>query len=89
MKLLTVILVILLALLQYRLWFGKNSWPDYLKLKKEIEVQEQLNAELKKRNQLHYKEIADLQDGLHAVEERSRNELGMIKEGEQFYRIVE
>ena len=76
-------------LLQYRLWFGKNSWPDYLKLQQDIVVQEQINAELSKRNQLHYKEIADLKSGLQAVEERSRNELGMIKEGEQFYRIVE
>lgn len=89
MKWFATVLIVLLALLQYRLWFGKNSWPDYLLLKKEIVSQSAENKALKAKNKLQYKEIKDLKNGLDAIEERARNQLGLIKEGETFYRIVE
>ena len=79
----------LLLLLQYRLWFGKNSWPDYLVLKQEITTQTLANKALKNKNTLRYREIDDLQSGLAAIEERARNELGLIKEDEVFFRIIE
>ena len=79
----------LLLLLQYRLWFGKNSWPDYLVLKQEITTQTLANNALKNKNTLRYREIDDLQSGLAAIEERARNELGLIKEDEVFFRIIE
>ena len=78
-----------LLLLQYRLWFGKNSWPDYLVLKQEITTQPLANNALKNKNTLRYREIDDLQSGLAAIEERARNELGLIKEDEVFFRIIE
>jgi len=78
----------LLASLQYRLWFGKNSVPDYLTMQKEVEEQTIQNANLEQRNSLLKADIDDLKIGLDAAEERARNELGLIKEGETFYRIL-
>lgn len=89
MKWFSAILIVLLVLLQQRLWTGKNSWPDYLQLKQDIEVQNQANQKLADKNQLQYKEIADLKNGLEAIEERARNQLGLIKSDEDFYRFVE
>lgn len=89
MKWFTAVLIVLLALLQHRLWFGKNSWPDYLQLKQEIVSQSVENKKLIAKNELQYKEISDLKNGLQAIEERARNQLGLIKDDEVFYRIVE
>jgi len=88
MKWVTVILITLLALLQYRLWFGKHSVPDYLVMEQEVTEQRQQNANLTQRNSLLKADISDLKVGLEAVEERARNELGLIKQGETFYRIL-
>lgn len=88
MKWLTAMLLILLCMLQYRLWFGKHSVPDYLAIEEEVKQQQQQNANLKQRNNLLKADINDLKIGLEAIEERARNELGLIKEGETFYRIL-
>jgi len=88
MRLITSMLVVFLALLQYRLWFGKNSVPDYLDLKDEMNRQQLANEKLTQRNKLLYADIDDLKSGLEAIEERARNELGMIKEGETFFRLI-
>jgi cell division protein FtsB len=89
MKIFTTILVVLLILLQHRLWFGKNSWPDYLTLKQEIISHTKANEALEHKNQLQYREIADLKNGLAAIEERARNQLGLVKYNEDFFRIIE
>jgi cell division protein FtsB len=88
MKWLTVILITLLVLLQYRLWFGKNSVPDLLDMQQEVTDQSLQNSNLIQRNSLLKADISDLKIGLDAVEERARNELGLIKQGETFYRIL-
>ena len=88
MRAFTVLLLILLALLQYRLWFGKNSVPDYLALQEEVTRQEIANEKLKQRNKLLYADTDDLKLGSEAIEERARNELGMIKENETFFRLI-
>jgi|TARA_B110000091_G_C13704482_1_gene427702 cell division protein FtsB len=88
MRLITTGLVIFFLLLQYRLWFGKNSVPDYISLQSEVVRQKIDNEKLKQRNKLLYADTDDLKLGLEAIEERSRNELGMIKQGETFFRIV-
>jgi len=75
-------------LLQYRLWFGKNSVPDYLALENEVQRQTLDNDKLKQRNKLLYADTDDLKSGVEAIEERARNELGMIKEGEIFFRLI-
>ncbi|MBM7071936.1 cell division protein FtsB [Shewanella sp. OPT22] len=88
MRFLYASLFVLLAMLQYRLWQGENSLREYFSLQKQIEVQSQSNDKLKARNQVLKEEIADLKGGTEAIEERARNELGLVKEGETFYRVV-
>lgn len=88
MRTVTAILFMFFLLLQYRLWFGKNSVPDYLTLKSEVARQHDANDKLNQRNKLLYADTDDLKLGSEAIEERARNELGMIKEGETFFRII-
>ena len=79
MRAITVLLLIFIVLLQHRLWFGKNSVPDYLALENEVQRQILDNDKLKQRNKLLYADTDDLKSGVEAIEERARNELGMIK----------
>ena len=88
MRLITAVLLIFLLLLQYRLWFGKNSVPDYLALEEEVSRQMANNNKLKQRNKLLYADTDDLKSGTEAIEERARHELGMIKQGETFFRVI-
>ncbi len=78
----------MLGALQYRLWLGKNSVADYLAKQQDVQKQSRQNANLVQRNALLKADINDLTIGLEAVEERARNELGLIKRGETFYRIL-
>lgn len=61
---------------------------EHAAIRSEIEVQQLVNGELQDRNNKMFAEIEDLRQGLDAIEERARNELGLVKEGETFYRIV-
>jgi cell division protein FtsB len=88
MKSVVVVLFTLFCSLQYRLWFGKNSVPDFMISSKEVALQVAHNANLKQRNSLLKADISDLKIGLEAAEERARNDLGLIKQGETFYRIL-
>lgn len=88
MRIISTILIIFLLLLQYRLWFGKNSVPDYYGLKEDVQRQKLANEKLKSRNKILYADIDDLKIGVQAIEESARNELGMIKEGETFFRLI-
>ena len=88
MRAFTLLLLIVFGLLQYRLWFGKNSVPDYLALQEDVIRQQQVNEKLKQRNKLLYADTDDLKLGTEAIEERARNELGMIKENETFFRLI-
>tara|TARA_B110000091_G_C13724362_1_gene436211 strand:+ start:418 stop:696 length:279 start_codon:yes stop_codon:yes gene_type:complete len=88
MKWVVTVLFTLFCLLQYRLWFGKNSVSDFMIMKKEVTLQISHNANLRQRNGLLKADIHDLNIGLEAAEERARNELGLIKQGEIFYRIL-
>jgi cell division protein FtsB len=88
MRVFTAVLLVLLMLLQYRLWFGKNSVPDYLALKEDVVRQQTVNEKLQQRNKLLYADTDDLKLGLEAIEERARNELGMIKGNETFFRLI-
>lgn len=82
-------LVIFIILLQYPLLFGTSSILNIWRLSQQIDTQIKENQNLKKRNQALEAEVVDLQRGLDAVEERARSELGMIKNKETFYHIVE
>ena len=85
---LTLLLLVLLGWLQYSLWLGKNGIHDYVRVNDDVEVQQVNNGKLKSRNDQLFAEIDDLNGGQEAIEERARNELGMIKPGETFYRLV-
>ena len=82
-------LLLLLALLQYQLWFGVGSVPAAMRLRSQAEGQAAENAGLAKRNAALQAEGADLKQGQAAIEERARSELGMVKKGESFYQIVQ
>ncbi|MGH1431848.1 MAG: cell division protein FtsB [Neptuniibacter sp.] len=86
---LIVILIILLIGLQYRLWFGDPSLPDIWRLDANIELQQKINDDLSQRNSELEAEVQDLKKGQSALEERARSELGMVKEGETFFQLVE
>jgi len=87
-RVLLVILVALLVLLQYRLWLGTGGYADIRNLEQRVQVQEQENEALLTRNDELRAEVEDLRERLDAVEERARSELGLIREGEEFYQVV-
>lgn len=89
MRLLTFVLVVLLALVQFQLWVGEDSLAGLWRLHQAVEQQKKENAALAQRNQRLAAEVADLKTGLAAVEERARRELGMIGKDETFYQIVD
>jgi cell division protein FtsB len=88
-RLLSLILLVLLVALQMKLWQGEGSWTAEQDLQRQVEDQRLENAKLKERNAALAAEVQDLKSGEVAVEERARVELGMIKPGETFYRVVE
>ena len=89
MKSLTLIFVVLIALLQYPLWLGKGSWLKVWELSHQIDEQKGFNDKLKLRNQQLDEEVRDLTQGVTAIEERARVELGMVKQDEVFYQTVD
>jgi cell division protein FtsB len=82
-------MVALLAILQNRLWLGEGGRRSVAVLQKQVAQQTHENDGLKQRNAALAAEVEDLKSGEAAVEERARSELGMIKPGETFYRVVE
>jgi len=88
MRLFFILLLCVFALEQYHLWWGKNGKQDNNQLREEVTLAKQANAELLLRNKMMYSEIDDLKKGSEAIEERARNELGLVKEGETFFRIM-
>ena len=89
LRVLVLLLAILLAWLQYRLWFGGNGTRGVAALDAQVQQQARDNAGLTQRNEALAAEVEDLKSGEAAIEERARSELGMIKPGETFYRVVE
>ena len=82
-------LALLLGWLQYRLWLGDGSRGEVTALQNQVAHQKRDNEGLQQRNDALAAEVEDLKSGEAAVEERARSELGMIKPGEKFYRVVE
>ena len=88
-RLVPLLLVLLLALLQFQLWFGIGNVLSAMRLRSQVEAQNAENATLTKRNAALAAEVSDLKGGQAAIEERARTELGMVKKGESFYQIVQ
>ena len=89
MRLTVIILLVILALLQYRLWFSPGGVADVRELKQTKQELVDENERLRERNDALAAEVIDLQHGIEAVEERARGEMGMIKSDEVFYQIID
>ena len=89
MRVLVVVLLALLGMLQYKLWFGAGGHRDVAALRAQVEAQKAENLRLQQRNEALAAEVEDLKSGEAAIEERARSELGMVKPGEVFYRVVD
>jgi len=89
MRWIIALLVLALVWLQYRLWVGEGSLAEVHALRGEISAQKEDLARMGERNAALEAEVEDLREGLEALEERARSELGMIREGEVFLQMIE
>lgn len=89
MKIIIVILLVLLVMLQYQVWRGEGGIPEVVKLDNETATAQQNVEQLQERNKALEAEVLDLKTGLEAIEERARNDLGMIRKDEVYYQVVE
>ena len=89
MKILAAVLAVLVVLIQFPLWLGKGGWLRVWDLDRQVQAQKDQNLKVQKRNVALDAEVRDLKQGLDAVEERARYELGMVKQDEVFFQIVE
>ena len=88
MKALLIILAIVIAALQYRLWFADDGIIHAFHLQSDIHDQQAKNEDITKHNASLIEEIKSLKKGGGAIENRARNDLGMVKKGEVFYQVV-
>jgi len=88
MRTLLAILLLILVALQLKLWFGEGGYRDVQRLAQRVEEQARENEALADRNRELQAEVEDLRQGLEAIEERARSELGLIKQDEAFYQVV-
>ena len=87
MRILAIILAALIIALQYPMWLGKGGWLRVRELDHQVEAQKRVNAELQTRNTALDAEVRDLKQGVEAIEERARSELGMIRHDEVFFQL--
>jgi len=88
MRTLAVALAAFVVLLQYPLWLGKGGWLRVWSLERQVQEQKNANARLGQRNSALDAEVRDLKQGVEAIEERARYELGMIRQDEIFFQVV-
>ena len=87
MRWLAIVFALVILGLQYPMWLGKGGWFRVRELNAQVAGQRQTNAELKARNDALDAEVRDLKQGVEAVEERARSELGMIRQDEVFFQL--
>ena len=88
MKFLALLLVLLLVMMQVNVWLTKDGYSRVAEIKELIQDQQKENNEMVSRNSQLKEEIKDLKDGYSAIEEKAREDIGMIKEGEEFYLLT-
>ena len=88
MRIIAIILGLLFLVLQYDLWLGEGSLATVWRLQQEISEQKKENKKIHQKNESLVAEVKDLKKGNTAIEERARNELGMIKKGETYIQVV-
>jgi cell division protein FtsB len=86
---LLVVLLFLLGVLQYRLWFAEGSLAEKHRLELQVEEQSAVNRRLEERNAVLERDVLELQAGNKGIEQRAREELGLVREGETFYQVEE
>ena len=89
MKWLVGALIILLAYLQYRLWIGDGSLAHAHRLEDDIQLQQAENDRMRERNRILDVEVEELKSGLDTIEERARNDIGLIKKDETFFMLLD
>ncbi len=89
MRAVTYILLAIILLLQYPLWLGKGSWLRVWDNNRQLEAQKSINEQTRQRNALIDAEVRDLKRGTEALEERARSQLGMVKQGEVFFQVID
>ncbi|MDG2271091.1 MAG: septum formation initiator family protein [Halioglobus sp.] len=90
MRWLLLSLLVLLGAMQYRLWFAQGSLAEKHRLERQVEEQTAINSELQARNAVLEREVLYLQNGGNkGVEQRAREQLGLVREGETFYQVVD
>ncbi|MDE0840704.1 MAG: septum formation initiator family protein [Porticoccaceae bacterium] len=89
LKGLLALLVLLLLWLQIQLWFGEGSLAHKAELDGLLDAKNTENQDLQERNARIAKQVASLKNGLESIEEKAREDLGMIKRGETFYLVID
>ena len=87
-RLVPIVLITLLVILNAQLWFGRGSLPNVSRLEQDVQAQKASNEEARRTNEQLNAEVNDLKEGLNMVEERARQELGMVKANEIFVQIT-
>jgi cell division protein FtsB len=87
LRILAILFAVLIVALQYPMWLGKGGWLRVRELDRQVEAQKHMNAELQARNAALDADVRDLKQGLEAIEERARSELGMIRNDEVFFQL--
>lgn len=80
---------LLVLWLQWELWTGRGGIPDVDRLEQRVAAQKTENEQLRARNRALTADVEDLKSGREAIEEQAREELGMIRDDEIFYQVVE
>ena len=89
MRWLFAILLVLLAVLQYRLWIAEGSIAEQQRLKRQVQQFVEENEQLRQRNAVLEREVLELQSGNAGVEQRAREQLNLVREGETYYQMEE
>ena len=89
MRILAIFFSAVIVALQWPLWVGKGSWLRVWQLDTQLTEHRAANAKLKERNDALEAEVRDLKTGTDAIEERARNELGMIRQEEVFFQVLD
>lgn len=89
MRWLTGLLITLLLALQYPLWIGPGCWPQVWHTRRQLADQLAVDRQLAERNAAMSAEVRDLKQGVGAIEERARQELGMVRKDEVYFQILD
>lgn len=89
MKALLAVLILLVGFLQYRLWLAEGGIGEMVRLQEQIATEEAVNAELRQRNDELARQVLELQNGHLVIEQRAREDLGLVGEDEVYYQFAD